>query len=212
MCTIKCVSVHFSICTFDCFSFHFMQAARCHGNYDIYDTVWFYPSFSKKKKKKKKTLYCEWSVVPLQLWVICLSAPRGWAALIMLFPHTVDFKGLLQKRVQKFAVYLTLYFTYSREIPSLLIAWHILTVHFTIIPPLKHFKWMGLSWWTCYIKSWGKIRGDIIFTFPKCLRNRNSFSFWKIWLFFCQRFNDKINATLVSAPCTVNMELLSPTG
>lgn len=50
MCTIKCVSVYFSICTFDCFSFHFMQAARCHGNYDICETVWFYPSFSKKKR------------------------------------------------------------------------------------------------------------------------------------------------------------------
>lgn len=150
MCTIKCVSVHFSICTFDCFSFHFMQAARCHGNYDIYDTVWFYPSFSKKKD-------------PL-LWVVRGSSPAvsnlfECTKRVGSFPHTVDFKGLLQKRVQKFAVYLTLYFTYSREIPSLLMAWHILTVHFTIIPPLIHFKWMGLSWWTCYIKSWLKYKG-----------------------------------------------------
>lgn len=127
MCTFKCgpffllllfILLFFSSSTYECLSFHFMQAVCCHGNYDICKTMWFYPSFW-----RKKTLNCEWSVVPLLSWVICLSALSRWAALRVLFPLTFDFELFCKTCAPKQFIFarrtLFVFTTYSHEIPAL---------------------------------------------------------------------------------------------
>lgn len=67
--------------------------------------------------------------------------------------------------------------TYSHEIPSLLMACHILTQDHNF--PAQNLQWMGLSWWTCNIQFWDQIWDNLRCIFPQCVSKKNSLSVWK---------------------------------
>lgn len=135
------VSLHLSICIFDCFSFCFYEAECCHGNYDVFERKYdFYPSFSKKKKRGPFAVSGLWFLSSCE-W-FCLSAASGWATLrtTMLFPHIFGIDVFLQEIWNDH-----------------LFSWESISLNgmsysdypLTIIAPLKqYFKFIGLL--TCF--------------------------------------------------------------